>query len=255
MRLVRSLAFQIAFYGFLIFAMISAAPILPFRGITRRATVSCCRGIVRLTRWFAGARLEVRGLENLPPGGVLIAAKHQSAYETFALLTVFPDAVFVLKQELTRIPLFGRFLVQIGMIPIDRSGGAAALIAMTKAVAAAAEAGHPVIIFPEGTRKQPGAAPDYKSGVAMLYRATGLACVPVAVNSGLFWPRRGFWRYPGTIVFEVLPALPPQMPKRDFLSVLERSIETASDRLTAEAVAADPAKQALLAPPADDDES
>lgn len=247
MRFVRSLLFQVAFYGFLIFAMLSAAPLLPFRGITRRATASCCRGIVRLTRWTAGAGLEVRGRENLPPGGVLIAAKHQSAYETFALLTVFPDAVFVLKQELTDIPLFGRFLKQMGMVPIDRSGGAAALISMTKAVSAAAEAGHPVIIFPEGTRKQPGAEPDYKTGVYLLYRATGLSCVPLALNSGLFWPRKGFWRYPGTIVFEILPALPPQMPKRDFLSGLQTAIETASDRLVAETIAADPSRRALLA--------
>lgn len=255
MRLVRSLAFQIAFYGFLICCLILSAPILPFRPIARRVAVWSCRSIVNITRWFGGADLEVRGLENLPPGGVLIAAKHQSAYETFALLTVFPEAVFVLKQELTRIPLFGHFLVQMGMIPIDRSGGASALIAMTRAVAAAAASGHPVIIFPEGTRKQPGAETDYKSGVAMLYRATALACVPVALNSGLFWPRKGFWRYPGTIVFEVLPALPPQMSKRDFLLTLERTIETASDRLVAEAIAADPDKRALLAVPEHEDDA
>lgn len=253
MRFVRSLLFQLAFYGFLIACMIVSLPLLPLRAFTRRVTVACCRGIVCLTRWTAGARLEVRGLENLPPGGVLIAAKHQSAFETFALLTIFPDAVFVLKQELMRIPLFGRFLARLGMIPIDRSGGAGALIAMTRAVSAAAEAGHPVIIFPEGTRRRPGAEPDYKSGVAMLYRATGLACVPVALNTGLFWPRTGFWRYPGTIVFEILPPLPPQLPKREFIAGLEGAVETASNRLVAEVLAVDPARRALLAPPEEDE--
>lgn len=253
MRFVRSLLFQIAFYGFLIVCMIASAPTLVLPG-TRRVTAACCHTVVWLTRTIMGARLEVRGLENLPAGGVLIAAKHQSAFETFALLTVLPDAVFVLKQELMRIPLFGRFLARLGMIPIDRSGGAGALIAMTRAVSAAAEAGHPVIIFPEGTRRKPGAEPDYKSGVAMLYRATGLACVPIALNTGLFWPRTGFWRYPGTIVFEILPPLPPHLPKREFLAALEGAVETASGKLVAETLAVDPGRRALLATAAEDED-
>ncbi len=181
-------------------------------------------------RVFAGLGADVRG--QIPRKGALIAAKHMSMWDTMALYLQLDHPLFVLKRELLSIPFFGWFVKRSGMIAVDRQGGAAALRAMAASVREAIAGGKAVIIFPEGTRKEPGAPPDYKPGVAALYGQLGHECVPVALNSGLYWT--GFIKQPGRIVLEFLPPIPPGLKPRDFLAELETRIETATASLLAE---------------------
>ena len=141
----------------------------------------------------------MRGKEKLPEGACLVASKHQSAWETFALIPLFRDPALLMKRELFWIPFHGWFSKKFEMIPVDRDKGPAALRRMLREAKTRVEDGREIIIFPEGTRRAPGAPPDYKTGVVLLYEALGIPCVPVALNSGLFWPRRSLIRRPGTI--------------------------------------------------------
>ncbi len=188
-----------------------------------------------LLKTIVGTKLEVRGREKLPKGACLVASKHQSAWETFALIPLFRDPAYLMKRELFWIPFHGWFSYKFKMIPVDRDKGPAALRRMLAEAKTRAGAGREIIIFPEGTRRAPGAPPDYKTGVFLLYEALQIPCVPVALNSGLFWPRRSFKRYPGTIIVEFLDPIPPGLSKREFLPRLQETIETASNRLIAEA--------------------
>jgi 1-acyl-sn-glycerol-3-phosphate acyltransferase len=188
-----------------------------------------------LLRAFAGIRVEVRGSANLPRGAALVAAKHQSAVETFALFPILPALTLVMKTELRRIPLFGRFTEIAGMIEVDRGKGSTALRDMVHRCREEAAKGRQIVIFPEGTRRPPGAEPAYQPGIALLYKSLDLPTVPIALNSGLYWPRRSFLKYPGTIVIEFLPPIGPGLDSRSFLSRLEGVIEAASDRLLVEA--------------------
>lgn len=199
--------------------------------VSRRATQALARLWSRLTFWglkvFAGIDWEIRGTPPATP--VLVAAKHMSMWDTLALWLALPGPAIVLKRELLYIPFYGWFLWRGAAIAIDRSAGASALRKMSQAAKAAMADGRPVLIFPEGTRKKPGAPPDYKPGVAALYGQLNVACVPVALNSGAFW--QGFTKKPGTIVLEFLPAIPPGLKRGDFMRQLEDSIETATARL------------------------
>ena len=188
-----------------------------------------------LLKTIVGTELEVRGKEKLPKGACLVASKHQSAWETFALIPLFRDPAYLMKRELFWIPFHGWFSYKFKMIPVDRDKGPAALRRMLAEAKTRAAAGREIIIFPEGTRRAPGALPDYKTGVFLLYEALGIPCVPVALNSGVFWPRRSLKRYPGTIIVEFLDPIPPGLSKREFLPRLQATIETASNRLIAEA--------------------
>lgn len=189
-----------------------------------------------LLRAVAGQRVRILGRENMPTGGALVAAKHFSAWETFALVPLLPRPIYILKKELLRIPVWGRYARHFRMIAIDRSAGASALVSMSKAAAERVAEGAQVIIFPEGTRRRPGDRPDYKTGVALLYRSLKVPCTPVAHNSGLFCEPRSFLRYPGTITVSFLPPLPADLETTRFLAALEAAIETETDRLLAEAV-------------------
>jgi 1-acyl-sn-glycerol-3-phosphate acyltransferase len=237
--IVRSLLFNLAFYlnlvALLVVALITLA--LPRRAVLRMAEF-WGRTSVWLLRVICGTRLEIRGLEHFPPGRfaepLIFAAKHQSTFETFALPRLFDDYTFIVKRELMWIPIFGWCMAKGRMIPVDRGSGAQALNRMTARARQEIRSGRQLIIFPEGTRRAPGAAPRYKFGVAHLYGEVGVPCVPVALNSGLFWPRRRLLRLPGTIVVEFLPPIPPGMDKNDFIKRLQSDIETATARLVAE---------------------
>jgi 1-acyl-sn-glycerol-3-phosphate acyltransferase len=181
-----------------------------------------------------GLELEVRGRDKLPKGACLVACKHQSAWETFALIPLFRDPALLMKRELFWIPFHGWFSHKFEMIPVDRDKGPAALRAMLRETKRRVEDGREIIIFPEGTRRAPGAAPDYKTGVVLLYESLRIPCVPVALNSGLFWPRRSMLRRPGTVIVEFLEPIPPGLTKAEFMKRLTMAIETASDRLIAE---------------------
>ncbi len=171
----------------------------------------------RITLWFlrvvARTEVEIRGLENIPEGPILIAAKHQSALETLALCTVFPRFAYVLKRELLLIPLVGWFFARGGMVAIDRSKGTRAMSLMNSAAAAAIKDGAQLIVFPEGTRRAPGAPPAYKQGISHLYTALNVPCVPIALNTGLFWSRNSFVRRPGKAIIDILPPIAPPAPR------------------------------------------
>ena len=192
------------------------------------------RGVIGGLRLFCGVRVEVRGREHLPTGGALVAAKHQSMLDTVAPLDLLDDPAFVLKRELMRLPFFGWWAGKLDMLPIDREGGSNTLRSMVRGARDRLADGRQVVIFPEGTRAEPGTAPDYKPGVAGLYRELGLPCTPVATNSGAHWPPHGFLRFPGRVVYEFLPAIPAGLKRASFMAVLEDRIETASARLLAE---------------------
>ena len=238
MLLVRSLVFNVAFYlNLLLWMLVFLPTLLMPRKVLLRAAQAWGASSVWLLKVLVGLRVEIRGRERIPPGGLLVAAKHQSVLETFALLPLVDDPAFILKRELLWIPLFGWLAWKAGMVPIDRSGGAQALAAMNRRARAEIAAGRQILIFPEGTRRTAGAPPAYKFGVAHLYRAFGVACLPVALNSGLYWPRRQFIRRPGTVVIEILDPIPPGLPRDVFLQELQDRIETASNRLLAEGLA------------------
>ena len=199
--LARSLLFNALFYINITVRMIVALPtiLLPYsflHGVLRRYASST----LWLLRVVCGINVEWRGREKLPAGAYLVACKHQSLWETFALFMLLPDPTYVLKRELMWLPLFGWLATKARMIPIDRGSHATALAGMTRGGAQGdrARAGKS-LFFPEGTRRPPGAKPRYLPGVAFLYAELGLPCVPIALNSGLFWPRRSLRRYPGTV--------------------------------------------------------
>ena len=165
------------------------------------------RSSVWLMRVICNTRVEVRGLEKIPQGPLIVASKHQSMWETFALMQFFDAPLFIYKRELAWIPFFGWYLMKSGMIGVDRSGGMRSLMEMARRAPKEIRSGRQLIIFPEGTRTPVGAPPDYMTGVGQIYANSGVPCLPVALNSGLFWPRRTFMRYPGTLVVEFLDPL------------------------------------------------
>jgi len=190
---------------------------------------------VWLLRVICGTRLEVRGADKLPPGACLVVAKHQSAWDTFGLVPIFRDPAIVLKDELKWIPVYGWFCLKFEHILVRRDKASAALKRLIADAKQKVGQERQVVIFPEGTRRAPGSPPDYKPGYVALYEGLGVPCVPVALNSGLFWPRRSLRRYPGTIVVEILEPLPPGLPRAEFRRRLESVIETRSTALIAEA--------------------
>ena len=235
---VRSVAFNFLFYLNLILHVIGA---IPTYALPRRAFMAMAKSWGYTSGWLlrvvAGTRVELRGLEKIPPGALLVAAKHQSVWETFTLLTLFDDPAYIFKRELQWIPVFGWYAWKSRMIPVDRGARGGAMVGMIARAREEFSRGRQIIIFPEGTRTSPGAPPAYKSGVAQIYAACGVPCIPVALNSGLYWPRRKFLRYPGTIVLDVLDPIPPGLERDEFAARLKREIELATGRLVADGVA------------------
>lgn len=185
-------------------------------------------------RHIVGLDFEVRGREHLPAGPAIYAVKHMSMWETIAQHILLRDPAIVMKSELLMVPFYGWYARKCEMIVIDRNGHAAALRNMIKSARARIAAGRPIVIFPEGTRKLPGDPPDYKPGVAALYGALNVPCVPVALNSGLFWARKGMRPQPGRIVLEILPPIPPGLERGQFMLELQNGIEAATHRLMVE---------------------
>jgi 1-acyl-sn-glycerol-3-phosphate acyltransferase len=250
----RSVAFNVLFYLNLVVHLIAAVPTLamPRWGIIAMATF-WARTNLWLLRRVCGIKVELRGLGKIPPGPLLVSSKHQSLWETFALLPLLSDPAYIMKRELMWIPFFGWFAWKAGMIPVDRKRGSQALADMNACVKRELARNRQIVIFPEGTRRAPGAEPRYKYGVVHLYAETGVACLPIALNSGLFWPRRSLRRYPGTIRVEVLDPIPPGLGKEAFFERLQGDVEAATARLVAEGereLAANGIRVASLAPSA-----
>ncbi len=239
--MLRSLLFSLLFYvTTALFVVLGSPLLLAPRSWAMAALKIHARTELWLLKHIVGLDFEVRGLDKLPKGPCLVAAKHQSAWETFALIPLFRDPAMLMKRELFWIPFHGWFSYKFQMIPVDRDKGPTALRRMLRAAKERIEAGREIIMFPEGTRRAPGAAPDYKTGIVLIYSALRVPCVPVALNSGLFWPRRSWLRKPGKVLVEILDPLPAGLPKAEFMNRLEDDIETASARLMAEAEADEP---------------
>jgi 1-acyl-sn-glycerol-3-phosphate acyltransferase len=234
--MVRSLAFL----AIVLASLVIAAPLTVLLVLPRRMCLAVVGRILRFWLWalkvLTGLSYEVRGRENLPQGPCLIASKHQSAFETIALQVILDDPAIVLKRELTFIPVAGWTMWRLDHIRINRAAGAAALMTLLRDAKRRIDDGRSVVIFPEGTRRAPLAPPNYKPGLVALYRSLKVACVPVALNSGVFWPRRSLWRFPGRIVVEILPPIAPGLTAAAFEAQLQDAIESRSAEL---ALAAD----------------
>jgi 1-acyl-sn-glycerol-3-phosphate acyltransferase len=234
MLALRSIAFNFLFYLNLVAHIIAALPtfVLP-----RRAFMAVAKSWGRTSNALlavAGISVELRGREKIPPDALLVASKHQSFWEAFTLLTLFDDPAFIVKRELMWIPFFGWCLWKADQVPVDRRAKGGAMAGMLETARKELSRGRQIVIFPEGTRTAPGEPPAYRSGLVNLYAATDVPCLPVALNSGLFWPRRRFLRYPGTIVLEVLDPIPPGLDRPAFSARVQGEIEAATARLIAE---------------------
>ena len=229
---LRSFAFNGGWYlGTTVLAIVG----MPLLLAPRRWVVAWARLWIVFVMWWlrvtVGLTHRVVGAENLPKGPVIIACKHQSSWETLAFTLLFDDIAIVLKRELLFIPVVGWAMARAGNIAVARGDGTSALRGLVKQAKAAIAEGRSIVIFPEGTRVAPGDQRPYQIGTAALYRQLGVPVVPMALNSGLFWGRRSFVRYPGTVRIEVLDPIPPGLSRETFLARLEHDIETATERL------------------------
>lgn len=236
--ILRSLVFNTVFYANLVVQMILWTP---FYFLAPRHTAWIvpkfwARSCMWLHDKLAGTRAEITGLENLPEGSFILAPKHQSFWDAIAFFSYLDDPLYILKRELRWIPFFGWYVMKMRMIPVDRGNRSKALravVAATKAELALNP--RQLIIYPEGTRRAPGAEPAYKYGIVELYAQLGLPVVPVAHVAGLYWPRRKFMRYPGTIKARFLPPIPAGLDKDEFMARLIRETEAACDALLVDA--------------------
>ncbi len=235
---LRSLGFNIYLYGMTALVAVLGAPAML---ISERASLRVMHVWSRLVsiglRCICNIHIEIRGREHLPADRpALIACKHQSMWDTIIFLSLLPKPVYILKKELGLIPFFGWYTIRTGMVRVDRDGHASALKKMIADSKRCITEGKTLVIFPEGTRAPVGEKLEYKPGIAALYHQLGVGCVPAALNSGLFWPRRQFLRPPGTIVLEFLSPIAPGLNRRDFMATLEERIEAATDKILAQAV-------------------
>lgn len=250
---LRSMIFALLFYPLTALACVLLLPTLV---LPRRFFLAVVQGFVRVTalleRSILGLSYEVRGLENLPPQGpYLIAAKHQSAYETTKLHLLFPDPAIVLKKELLRIPLWGLYLAKSDVIAIDRSTPKMAVQSIQEGAKRMAAQGRPIVIFPQGTRVSTTTTitdRPYKIGIIRLQEATNLPIIPLALNTGYFWPRNSFFKKPGRVIFEFLKPIPPGGDASATLAHLQTIIEDRSQALLAEAQSAAAIKRPLNVP-------
>jgi 1-acyl-sn-glycerol-3-phosphate acyltransferase len=242
MLVLRSLLFNLLFLGGTAIALVVLGiPLLaaPATWIFAVARV-WARCVFWLMRVVLGLRWELRGRTELLRPGALVAAKHQSAWDTIVFYLLAPRPAYVMKKELMAIPIYGWLARRQKHIAVDRKAGGSALRQMQRAAQAALDIGATIVVFPQGTRVAPGDKQPYHPGIAGLYGALGVPVVPVALNSGLFWGRRSFVKTPGTIVVEVLPEIPPGLPRAQLMRELESRIEAATARLEVEAYPRNP---------------
>ncbi len=230
--ILRSALFNVAFFGvtFVLSVMATVARAVAPRRVLDVAML-WARILVAAVRVICGIRLEVSGLENIPPGAALIASCHQSAFDTFVWLTLVPRCCYVFKDELLRIPLFGPLVAAAGMIAVDRSAGAGAIRTLLRGADRAVLEQRQIVIFPEGTRSEPGTLGPLQSGVAALAARTGLPVIPVSTDSGRFWGRRAFRKRPGTIRILIGRPIPAHTERKILMQALEEGM-TAIDHVS-----------------------
>lgn len=231
---IRSLIFNIAMY---IAMLVIGLAYFPYALLTpdgaQKGCHAYCRWIFWSASWMIGLRVEVRGTP--PTDQVMVAAKHQSFLDIIAIFGAIPRGKFIMKSILKYAPIIGQYGLRIGCVPVNRGKRGAAITKMVKDVERGLQRPGQLIIYPQGTRVAPGVKKPYKVGTGVLYEQLGQDCVPVATNIGVFWPKRGILRKPGTAVIEFLPRIPAGLDKADFLAQLEEAVETNSNRLMAEA--------------------
>jgi 1-acyl-sn-glycerol-3-phosphate acyltransferase len=238
---LRATLFNLFFFVGTALAMTLVLPVLVLPvGAVRWFARNWSHLLFRMLRLMVGLSFEVRGPVELLRGPALIASKHQSAWDTIVFFILCDWPAYVMKKELMSIPVYGWLARRQQHIAVDRKAGAAAIRALRRDVQAALAAGRQIVVFPEGTRVAPDTRHPYQPGIAGLYHGLDVPVVPVAVNSGLFWPRRSFLKRPGTIVIEILPPIAPGLSRQAFMSELETRIETATGRLIQEARSRDP---------------
>ncbi len=237
MLTVRSLAFNIAFYVSLVVQMIVWTPFyfLAPRHLAWFVPRFWSTSSMKLMEWIAGTKTRIEGTENLPEGPFILAPKHQSFWDTIAFFPYLSDPVYILKRELTWIPFFGWYLAKMKMIPINRGNRSRALKEALRIAKIRMADNRQLIIYPEGTRRAPGAEPQYKWGIVEIYAALNVPVVPVAHVAGLYWPRRKFLRHPGVIHARFLPPIEPGLDKEAFMERLIAETEAATDQLLIEA--------------------
>ncbi len=235
MTFIRSFVFNVLFFTYGTLFSIVMMLALPFpRRLLQRGLRAWMTLTMATLKIVAGIDMEFRGRHNLPPGPAIIVCKHQSAWETGIFLMIVDDATYVLKKQLLSIPFYGLLLRKSKMIAIDRNGGASSLKKLVGESLAALDEGRKVVVFPEGTRAGVGEKLPYHPGIAAVYKKANAPVIPVALNSGLFWPRRKFRKHPGCIVLEYLEPMPTGMDRKSFMAELENRIETATLRLIEE---------------------
>ncbi len=236
MTAFRSVLFNIYFFGELAMCMVVMFFCLP---LPRPALEAVIRTWAKTARWgmktIVGIDYEIRGIENIPDEPTIFASKHQSAWETVSFWWMFRAPVYVMKKELLSIPFWGWYARKCQQVFVDRAGGASALKKMVRDSLESLKSGRHLIIFPEGSRAPAGEKLHYHPGVAALYTRLSARVVPVALNSGVFWGRRQFLKKPGTIIVEFLPPIEVGLTRKEFARELENQIETATDKLVAEA--------------------
>ncbi len=236
MLVIRSLAFNIIHYlNLMVFMAVLTPLLLGPRSGAMWAMRSWAKSADFWYKLIIGVEIEIRGCENIIHGPCIVASKHQSLWETYSLLYLFDDPAMILKNELNWIPFFGWWSMKFQMVSVKRGGRSKTIKSLLESARKRIAEGRQIIIFPEGTRRPPGAEPHYKRGVTAMYMDLGVPCLPVALNAGLYWPRRRFLRYPGRLILEILPAIQPGMERDEFSCLLQTSIETTSDRLLLEA--------------------
>jgi len=251
---LRSLLFNVCFLAGTGLVLVIASPVLLTTTNAALRFVSWWSGRQNgMLKMIAGLDFEIRGAQHIKPSGVIYACKHQSAWETFFFFVLFWNPAYVLKKELLRIPVWGLYALKCRALSVDRDGGGSALKALVRETKDRLAAGRPVVIFPEGTRTAPGQRRAYNPGIAALYSQCGVPVVPVALNSGLFWGRRSYLKYPGIITVEFQPAIDPGLRRREFMALLEDRIEGAAERLAREAAERFPAVAFRLTPAADEE--
>ena len=236
MIMFRSIIFNILFYiNLALFLVLGFEFFFLPRKWAIRALQTWARSSIWLLRVICNTKMVVRGAQHIPKGPAIVAGKHQSFWETFAILPLLDDPCFVLKKELTYIPFFGWFCLKFKMIAVDRNAGTQALRDLTARAKEEVARPRQIVIMPEGTRRGPDEPPDYKPGVAAVYGQLAVPCVPFGLNAGLFWPRRKFMRLPGTIIIEFCEPIPAGLPRKEFQHLLQNAIENSSSGLVREA--------------------
>ncbi|WP_367717735.1 1-acyl-sn-glycerol-3-phosphate acyltransferase [Nitratireductor sp. GISD-1A_MAKvit] len=237
---IRSTVFNVLFYLNLILQMLFWTPV--YFLLPRKKAWFVPKFWAASSLWLqkivTGAHSEISGLEHLPDGPCIIAPKHQSFWDTIAFLPHIPDALYILKRELMWIPFFGWYVAKMRMIPINRGSRTKALKQAVKSARILMQEKRQLIIYPEGTRRPPGAEPAYKYGIVELYAQLNVPVVPVAHAAGLFWPRRKFLRHPGIIRARFLPPIEPGLPREEFQKRLVQDTEAACDEMLVEAATA-----------------